>query len=159
VHCRTLTRLSDSVEAHNFHDRLDTPYTAVIGSVKILNEAYRLTAAYLDETGVGEGPYEEIREFMTQMKGVTLTAPEKQDILGRLRLAMESGKLKITRDNSRLLVQMTSQQCEPTKSGTFKFNHPTGTHDDLLWALVLGTHSALETGWNTGNIVSVRRTF
>jgi phage FluMu gp28-like protein len=138
---------------------LDTPYTTVIGNVRLLNEAYRFRAGYLDETGVGEGPYEEIHNFMPQMKGATLTAPLKQDILGRLRLAMENRKLTIPRDNSRLLVQITSQQCEPTKSGTLKFNHPPGTHDDLLWALALGTHSALETRWNTGHIVSVRRTF
>jgi phage FluMu gp28-like protein len=138
---------------------LDTPYTTVIGSVRLLNEAYQFTSGYLDQTGVGEGPYEEIREFMPQMKGVTLTASIKQDILGRLRLAMENGKLTIPRDNSRLLVQITSQQCEPTKSGTLKFNHPSGTHDDLLWALALGTHSALETGWNTGHIVPVRKRF
>jgi hypothetical protein len=36
-----------------------------------------------DQTGV-EGPYEEIRGLMPQMKGVTLTAPLKQEILGRL---------------------------------------------------------------------------
>jgi phage FluMu gp28-like protein len=138
---------------------LDTPYTTVIGNVRLLNEAYQFAAGYLDQTGVGEGPYEEIREFMPQMKGVTLTAPLKQDILGRLRLAMEKHELTIPRDNSRLLVQITSQQCEPTKSGTLKFNHPPGTHDDLLWALALGTHSALETRWNTGHIVPVRRKF
>jgi phage FluMu gp28-like protein len=138
---------------------LDTPYTTVIGNVRLLNEAYQFAAGYLDQTGVGEGPYEEIRGFMPQMKGVTLTAPLKQDILGRLRLAMENHKLTIPRDNSRLLVQITSQQCEPTKSGTLKFNHPPGTHDDLLWALALGTHSAQETGWNTGHIVPVRRQF
>jgi hypothetical protein len=127
--------------------------------VRLLNEAYRFAAGYLDQTGVGEGPHEEIREFMPQMKGVTLTAPLKQDILGRLRLAMENHKLTIPRDNSRLLVQITSQQCEPTKSGTLKFNHPPGTHDDLLWALALGTHSALETRGNTGHIVTVRKKF
>jgi phage FluMu gp28-like protein len=138
---------------------LDTPYTTIIGNVRLLNQAYGFTAGYLDQTGVGEGPYEEIRAFMPQIKGVTLTAPLKQDILGRLRLAMENHKLTIPRDNSRLLVQITSQQCEPTKSGTLKFNHPLGTHDDLLWALALGTHSALETRWNTGHIVPVRRTF
>jgi hypothetical protein len=80
-------------------------------------------------------------------------------ILGRLRLAMENHRLTIPRENSRLLVQITSQQCEPTKSGTLKFSHPPGTHDDLLWALALGTHSALETRWNTGLIVTVRKKF
>ena len=120
---------------------LDTPYTSVIGIVRRLNGAYAFSAGYLDQTGVGEGPYEEIEEFMPVMEGVTLTAPVKEDILGRLKLAIEQHRLIIPRDNSRLLVQITSQQCEPTMSGTLKFTHPPGTHDDCLWALALGVRA------------------
>jgi len=123
---------------------LDTPYTAVIGAVRMLNDAYDLAAGYLDQTGVGEGPYEEIKQFMPAMKGVTLTAPAKQDILGRLKLAMEQRKITMPRDYSRLLVQMTAQQCEPTLSGTLKFSHPPGTHDDQLWSLALAAYASLE---------------
>lgn len=54
---------------------LETPYAAVIGTVRRLNEAYGFAAGYLDQTGVGEAPYEEIRRFMRTMEGVTLTAP------------------------------------------------------------------------------------
>jgi hypothetical protein len=43
---------------------LETPYTAVIGTVRRLNEAYRFAAGCLDKTGVGEGPFEAIRGFM-----------------------------------------------------------------------------------------------
>jgi hypothetical protein len=77
-----------------------------------------------DQTGVGEKPYEKIREFMPQVKGATVTAPLKQDILGRLRLVMEKHELTTPRDNSRLVVQITSKQCEHTISGILKFNHP-----------------------------------
>ena len=37
---------------------------AVIGTVRRLKEAYWFRAGYLDQTGVGEAPYEEIRQFM-----------------------------------------------------------------------------------------------
>jgi hypothetical protein len=123
---------------------LDTPYTTVIGSARLLNEAYRFRAGYLDETGVGEGPYEEIHNFMPAMKGVTLTVRAKQEILGRLKLAMEQHRLTMPRDNSRLLVQMTAQRCEPTTSGTLKFSHPPGAHDDELWSLALAAYASLE---------------
>ena len=86
----------------------DTPYTAVIGTVRTLKETYHFTAGYLDQTGVGEGPYEEIKQFMPAMKGITLTAPVKEDVLGRLRLTMEQHRLTMPRDDSRLLVQITS---------------------------------------------------
>ncbi len=121
---------------------LETPYTAVIGTVRRLNESYAFAAGCLDKTGVGEGPYEEIRQFMRGMEGVTLTAQLKEDLMGKLKLALEHGKLILPRDNLQLLVQMAAQQCEPTKSGTLKFSHPAGTHDDQLWSLVLAIYAS-----------------
>jgi phage FluMu gp28-like protein len=121
---------------------LETSYTTVIGSVRRLNETYAFAGGCLDKTGVGEGPYEEIKQFMRGMEGVTLTAQTKEDIMGKLKLALEQGRLILPRDNPQLLVQMTAQQCEPTKSGTLKFSHPTGTHDDQLWSLALATYAS-----------------
>ena len=120
---------------------LETPYSAVIGTVRRLNEAYAFAGGYVDQTGVGEGPYEEIRRFTRRVQGVTLTAQVKEDIMGKLRLAMEEGRLTLPRDKPYLLVQITSQRCEPTISGTLKFRHPTGTHDDCLWALALSVYA------------------
>jgi phage FluMu gp28-like protein len=121
---------------------LETSYTAVIGSVRRLNEAYAFAAGCLDKTGVGEGPYEEIKQFMRGMEGVTLTAQMKEDLMGKLKLALEKGKLTLPRDNPQLLVQMTAQQCEATKSGTLRFSHPAGTHDDQLWSLALAIYAS-----------------
>ncbi len=124
---------------------LETSYTAVIGHVRRLNEAYAFAAGCLDKTGVGEGPYEEIRQFMRGIEGVTLTAQVKEDVMGKLKLALEQGTLTLPRENSQLLVQMTAQQCEPTKSGMLKFSHPAGTHDDQLWALELAVYANEQT--------------
>ncbi|MGA8855650.1 MAG: hypothetical protein WB643_00635 [Candidatus Bathyarchaeia archaeon] len=121
---------------------LETSYTAVIGSVRRLNEAYAFAAGCLDKTGVGEGPYEEIKQFMRGMEGVTLTVQVKEDIMGKLKLALEKGKLTLPRDNPQLLVQMTAQQCEATKSGTLKFSHAAGNHDDQLWSLALAIYAS-----------------
>ncbi len=120
---------------------LETPYTAVIGTVRRLNQAYAFAAGCLDKTGVGEGPYEEVKQFMRGIEGVTLTAQMKEDLMGKLKLALEKGILILPRDNPQLLVQMTAQQCEPTKSGTLKFSHPAGTHDDQLWSLALAVYA------------------
>lgn len=124
---------------------LETPYTSVIGTMSRLNKAYSFEAGCVDKTGVGEGPYEEIKQFMHTIDGVTLTVPVKEDIMGKLKLAIEQDKLTLPRDDGRLLAQMTSQRCEPTTSGTLKFSHPAGTHDDLLWALALGVYADQET--------------
>jgi phage FluMu gp28-like protein len=123
---------------------LETPYTAVIGTVRRLNEAYAFTAGCLDKTGVGEGPYEEIKQFMRGMEGVTLTAQMKEDIMGKMKLALQHGTLTLPRDNPQLLIQMTEQQCETTKSGALKFSHPAGTHDDQLWSLALAIYASTQ---------------
>ena len=120
---------------------LETPYAVVIGAVRRLNEAYRFEAGCVDQTGVGEAPFEEIRRFMRGMEGVTLTATMKEDVMGKLKLAMEHGELTLPTGNSKLLVQITNQQCQPTSAGTLKFTHPTGTHDDCLWALALSVYA------------------
>lgn len=124
---------------------LETPYTVVIGTARRLNEAYTFAEGCLDKTGVGEGPYEEIRQFIRRIEGVTLTPQTKEDIMGKLKLALEQGKLTLPRDNPQLLVQLTAQQCEATKTGTLKFSHPAGTHDDQLWALGLAVYANEET--------------
>ena len=51
------------------------------------------------------------------------SAQVKEDVMDRLKLAMEHGELTLPRDTPQLLVQITSQRCEPTMSGTLKFSH------------------------------------
>jgi len=81
---------------------------------------------------------------MPAIKGVTLTAQMKENIMGRLRLALEQHQLVLPRDSERLLIQISAQQCEPSKSGTLKFTHTTGTHDDQLWSLALAVYAGHE---------------
>ena len=123
---------------------LKTPYRDVIAHTRTLNVAYNFTAGSLDQTGVGEAPYESIREFMPQMQGTTLTATMKEDMMGKLKLAMENHKITLPAENKELFTQITNQQSKPQLSGTLQFSHPAGTHDDLLWALALAAQSALK---------------
>lgn len=79
---------------------------------------------------------------MRGMEGATLTAEVKEDLMAKLKLALEHRELILPKENTQLLVQMTAQQCETTKSGTLKFSHPAGTHDDQLWSLALATYAS-----------------
>ncbi|HYB67838.1 MAG TPA: terminase family protein, partial [Candidatus Acidoferrales bacterium] len=121
--------------------QLETPYATVIGNVRTLNDAYQFRGGRLDQTGVGEAPHEEIKQFAPVIKGITLTTQTKQDILGKLRLTMEHGDITIPLEPRTLLTQLTQQRCEPTQSGNLKFSHPQGTHDDLAWAFALAVHA------------------
>jgi phage FluMu gp28-like protein len=120
---------------------LETTYTTVIATTRTLQAAYQFRGGQLDQTGVGEAPYEEIREFAPTIRGITLTARVKEDILGKLRLKMEHHEITLPSEAQRLLTQLTQQRCEPTPSGNLKFTHPQGTHDDLAWAFALAVHA------------------
>jgi phage FluMu gp28-like protein len=121
--------------------QLEIPYTTVIGTIRTLNNTYNFRGGRLDQSGVGEPPYEQIREFAPYIKGVTLTARTKQDILTNLLLTMERKDITIPREPEHLLTQLTQQRCEPTQQGTLRFTHPTGTHDDLAWAFALAVYA------------------
>lgn len=121
--------------------QLETSYTAIIGTIRTLNNVYHFRGGRLDQTGVGEPLYEQIREFAPYIGGVTFTARTKQDILSKLLLTMERKDITIPREPQRLLTQLTQQRCEPTEQGTLRFTHPTGTHDDLAWAFALAVYA------------------
>jgi hypothetical protein len=121
--------------------QLGTTYPAVIGSIRMLNAEYKFRSGYLDQTGVGEAPYQEIRQFAPTIKGITFSTRSKQDILGNLKLKMEHQTVTIPRDETRLLTQLTQQQAEPTIQGALTFSHPPGTHDDLAWAFALSVYA------------------
>jgi phage FluMu gp28-like protein len=120
---------------------LETPYTTVIATIHTLQNAYKFRGGRLDQTGVGEAPFEEVRKFAPTIQGIKFTAPIKEDILGKLRLKMEKHEVTIPREPQRLLTQLTQQRCEPTPSGNLKFSHPQGTHDDLAWAFALSVYA------------------
>ena len=122
--------------------QLETTYKEVIDWLRTLNNTYHISGGCLDKTGVGEAPYEEISNFMPQINGITLTQQTKEDIMGKLRLAMEQHRIIIPRGNQRLLSQVISQQSKPLgTTGKRKFSHPSGAKDDLLWALALAQYS------------------
>lgn len=123
---------------------LNTEYTQVIARVRKLNEAYHFCGGNIDQSGVGEGIYDHIKPFTSRIQGLTLTAQTKERCMGDLRLAMEQHLIRLPRSNKALLNQITSQQCKPLPSGNLQFTHPSGAHDDQLWALALALQAALK---------------
>jgi phage FluMu gp28-like protein len=114
----------------------------VIDHTKTLEQAYKLVDGALDKTGVGETLYESISHFIPRIKGITLTAGTKEELMSALQLDMERRAIILPLDNRRLLSQITSQEATPGDNGRLKFTHPAGANDDLLWALALAAYAA-----------------
>jgi len=131
---------------------LGTPYTEVVAFIQRLNQKFDVVKGFVDQSAVGESLVEEIKEFASQIDGITFTAKIKQDLMTLLHTRMEQKRLVLPLDRV-LLSQINEQQYrfgkvkpteKPEEKGVMTFYHPPGTHDDQLWALALAVYAAKE---------------
>lgn len=116
---------------------LETPYSSVIGFIVRAQQKFHFMKILIDKSGVGEAITEEIKaQGLANAEGQSFTVQSKGEMLGYLKVKMQQGLLKMPYDR-RLCEQINEQRFEYTKSGQIKFWHPTGSHDDQLWALAL----------------------
>jgi len=114
-----------------------TEYVGVINYLKALSERLKTIHRFLaDQTGVGEAVIEQAQKTVTNVEGVVLTAPQKQDVLGYLKLLMQERRVLFPYELD-FLQELNVEQFELSKSGQILFSHPDGTHDDRLWAFAL----------------------
>ncbi len=96
---------------------------------------------HIDQTGVGEYFIEEaIKSGVKHAQGTTLTIPAKEDIIFNLKRLMEEGRLHFAYDPD-LINEINAERFQITKTGQTQFSHPSGTHDDRLWALALAAYA------------------
>jgi len=121
---------------------LETPYSQVIGFIVAANEKFNFCKVLIDKSGVGEPITEEIKSLgLDNVDGQSFTLQSKGEMLGYMKVKMEQKLLKIPYDRD-LCQQINEQRYEYTKSGQLKFWHPTGSHDDKLWALALAVFAS-----------------
>jgi len=121
---------------------LETAYASVIGYLKGLYDNLKtIQSILMDQTGVGEYIVEDVRNTGLPVEGVILTAESKEQIMTYLKNIMMRGLLKYPYDRQ-LLHEMNVEKYELSKSGHVMFTHPSGTHDDMLWALALAVYAS-----------------
>jgi len=77
------------------------------------------------------------------VEGLKFTVQTKEELLSRLKIAMEQNRLAIPY-HRQLCEQINEQQYSYSKSGHLQFSHPENSHDDMLWALALAVYAARE---------------
>ena len=123
---------------------LETPYTQVIGHLVRANQKFDFRKVLVDQTGVGEPVFEEIRsQGISNVEGVKFTVQTKEELLSSLKIAMEQNRLAIPY-HRQLCQQINEQQYAYSKSGHLQFSHPANSHDDMLWSLALSVMAARE---------------
>jgi phage FluMu gp28-like protein len=115
---------------------LETPYSSVIGSVKVIAEKLgNVQKILVDQTG-SEYVVEDMQRVIRNVEGVMLRLPVKQEILGYLKQVMQNEHFTFPFDID-LTGELNVEHYELTKTGQIMFSHPDGTHDDILWACAL----------------------
>ncbi|MEM1558248.1 MAG: terminase family protein [Thermoproteota archaeon] len=121
---------------------LETAYASIIGYLKGLYDNLKtIQSILMDQTGVGEYIVEDVRNTGLPVEGVILTAESKEQIMTYLKNIMMRGLLKYPYDRQ-LLHEINVEKYELSKSGHVMFTHPSGTHDDMLWALALAVYAS-----------------
>lgn len=130
---------------------LGMPYPDVIAYVARAHQVFDFQALFVDKTGIGDAIVDELSALeIPNVKGIFFTDMEKETMLNYLKLLMEKRVLKILGDDKQLISQMNEQQYEYLKPKTaqerihLKFWHPSGRHDDQLFALALACYGSKE---------------
>lgn len=113
------------------------PITDTVGRLINLHQHFNFRMVYADETGLGGGAVDMIKEKGIPINPVTFTVQMKEKMYKNLKLKMEQGKLKIKVNNPKLLNQLSFLQYEYTSAGHLKIYAPQGGHDDYPDALAL----------------------
>ncbi len=144
---------------------LETPYSAIVGYVKVLSERWRLSYKILvDQTGVGEYVAEDMLNVqIPNLEGVILTAPKKVEIANYLKQKMQEGckqdskgkwsgtsrlHIPYSEDSElirRIVAELNTEKYMLTKDGSIKFYHPDNTYDDIFWNLALAVYAIRST--------------
>jgi len=118
-------------------------YKTVIADTKIYFQHFYWTKLGVDRSGIGDSIIEEYAA--ENAEGIVFTQKSKEEMIEHILLLRQKGKLILPlKGAEKLINQIEEQERIISEAGTIKFRHPSGSHDDLLWALALACHVAKE---------------
>lgn len=122
-----------------------TRYEVVMLETKRFCELDRVRVLDVDQGSAGIKIVEDYQGMNLPVEGVNFTAISKEAMVEYYRDVGRKGLLKLPKSGpfvSQLVQEIAEQERIQGASETPKFDHPTGTHDDLFWSLMLATRAA-----------------
>lgn len=112
--------------------------TECIGQIKDLHDEWQFDQIAIDETALGGGVVDILREDLSRgtVNGVTFSRKKKQELYQSLKSRVENGEISLP-DNDRLRTQMLDLEYEFTSGGKMKVEPPDSGHDDFPDSLTL----------------------
>lgn len=116
-------------------------YTKFNVQIAEFHKVAHLKKLVVDSTGIGAPIVSNCKELGLPVEGMNLHRKNQEEIFSNLKILLEQRKVELP-DNLELLSCLNCISCEPSRSGTYSFSHPSGTHDDLAYALALAVWKA-----------------
>lgn len=118
-------------------------YKIVVTETKQIFKHFGWLKLGVDRSGIGDSIIEEY--YNEYAEGIIFSAKTKEEMIEYIILLRQQGRLILPKEGTAELIhQLEEQERILSDAGTVKFRHPSGRHDDLLWALALACYVAKE---------------
>lgn len=119
------------------HEQKHQLLNQAVGFIKRLHKKFGFKRIITDETGLGSGPTDLLREELGGVvQGFRFTLTSKEDMYSNLKRLMENDMLRIP-NHRKLLYQLADLRYELTSSGGVKIHHSERGFDDFCDGLAL----------------------
>lgn len=119
-------------------------YPIIAQDVREINEKFPQYKIAYDETGniaVGSLFGQDLESVMEPLH---MTNPLKIDAVNVVKFLSQMGMLELEADGD-VIGEIEEQQKVFSDAGFQRYEHPSGSHDDLFWGLALACYTAVET--------------
>lgn len=146
-------------------------YVSQVVRILRVSRRYNNAAVVFDQTGIGEAVGDALRAALgrpldgdeiprrgglqssrPRVTGVVFTVERKQDMVDKLRLAIERRKLGIPRECEQLFAELEVYTYSMLPSGRTSFSAPEGFHDDCVSALMLANFAVPAEAASLGHV-------
>lgn len=117
-------------------------YAVVAKDTAIIHSKMPMELIGFDRSGVGDAASELFDKSMLPLTPIVSTMNRKIDMIRIVRALFNKGILKVDQ-NTKLPEQIQEQEEYISKAGNSLYNHPTGRHDDMFWALAFACFVAV----------------
>ncbi len=122
-------------------NELSNVYTRFTVKVSEIHQKMGFKRLLVDATGLGSPLVAHCKELKLPAEGLVFSQKTKQENLSNLKILIEQKRVEFPEDLE-LLSHLNSITCDTTRMGLYTFDHASGTHDDLAYALALALWAA-----------------
>lgn len=125
-------------EAKNSSEPVYTKFNVEVAGY---HKALHFTALIVDSTGIGRPIVEHCLELGLPVQGMVLGSKFQEEIFSNLKILLEERQIELP-DDLELISSLNCITVSRNRLGSYVFDHPKGSHDDLAYALALAVWRA-----------------